>query len=108
MAPYPPLVKLAVRNSDWQGTVGYCSKYIELNPSPVEERFYLGLAHLQLGEPNEAEAALDQLLADKDMTAAQPGALHLKGVILGKRGHFDQAVDVRKQLDEWKALGVIQ
>ena len=124
MPPYPPLVKHVVRSGDWQAAAGYCAKYVKLNPSAAEERFFLGLSHLQLGQTEESELALDQILASPEMTQAQPGALHLKGVILGKRGQFElaaerfgqfleiaadapQAVEVRKQLAEWKTLGIL-
>ena len=50
---YPALVKLTVRSGDWQAVEQYCSKYIELDPRAVEERFYLGLSRLQQGRDRD-------------------------------------------------------
>lgn len=125
LASYPPLIKLKMRSGDWIGTADLARRYLELNPSAAEERFYLALALQQTGAHDESLHALEALLSDESTAEQFPQARHVRGVILAERGQFAAAAqeweqflaavpqsapsdEVRRQIDEWKTLGVIE
>ena len=125
LKPYLPLIKLQVRAGDWQAAVDQSEAFLKLNPGAAEARFYHGLANHQSGESERAAASLDILLADANQAKQFPQARHVRGVLFAERGEFPEAAeqfrlfleaapnaapaeDVRRQLEEWKALGVIE
>ncbi len=125
LAPYPPLVKLNMRSGRWEDTAETAARYLQLNPAASEERFYLALAQQQLGELDEALATLEVLFEDERAGQAFPQARHVRGTILAERGQFAAAAkewtlfleavpssapsdEVRRKIEEWKLLGVIE
>jgi Flp pilus assembly protein TadD len=97
---------------------------LDLNPHLTEVHFYHAVASFQLGEIEEAEKSLGMVQSSTD-GKSYPGAHHLMGTILAKKGQFapaaaeyrtfissdpqsPQAIAVQRQLTEWEALGVIE
>ena len=110
--------------SDLDPTAARAEEYLKLNPAATEERFYLALAYQQAGRNDDALIELDKFLSDDEAANTMPQARHVRGVILAERGQFAEAAeewgrflavvpesgpsdDVRRQINEWKTLGVI-
>ncbi len=124
LKPYVPLVKLAMKSNHWQQAAQLADDVLRLNPHHTEIRYYHAVAGFQLGNMETAEKSA---LAIKSGKGAQsfPLAHHLLGMIHSRQGDFPRAgtdfrtflkaqpdspiaPDVRRQLTEWEALGVIE
>ncbi len=124
LKPYAPLVKLAMKSNDWQRVAQLSDDVLRLNPHHKEIRYYRAVANFQRGN---MEAAEKSALAIESGEGAQsfPLAHHLLGMIHARQGDFPSAAgdfrtflkaqpdspiapEVRKQLAEWEALGVIE
>ena len=124
LKPYVPLVKLAMKNNHWQRVAQLSDDVLRLNPHHKEIRYYHAVAGFQRGN---MEAAEKSALAIESGKGAQsfPLAHHLLGTIHSRQGDFPRAAgdfrtflkaqpdspiapDVRRQLSEWEALGVIE
>ena len=123
LKPYVPLVKLAMKSNQWEQVAQLSDEVLRLNPHHKEIRYYHAVASFQLGN---MEAAEKSALAIKSGKEAQsyPLAHHMLGMIHSRQGDFPRAAtdfrtflqaqpdspiapDVRRQLTEWEALGVI-
>ncbi len=119
---YPALVKLLMRAQDWPALERTSKSYLEMNPAASEERFFHAIALVNLGQPIEAEAALEPLFASPGAKPA-PAVRHFKASLLARRGDYagaavllesfladapsaPQAEEARRMLAEWKSLGV--
>ena len=124
LTPYPALIKLLMRARQWQALEEISGAYLQMNPAASEERFFHAIALVNLGEPIEAEAALDPLFATPGATPA-PAVRHFKASLIARRGDYTgaavllesfladapdapQADEARRMLAEWKKLGVVQ
>ena len=124
LKPYVPLVKLAMKSNHWEQAAQLADDVLRLNPHHKEIRYYHAVAGFQLGNMGAAEKSA---LAIKSGRGAQsfPLAHHLLGMIHPRQGDFPRAAtdfrtflkaqpdspiapDVRRQLSEWEALGVIE
>jgi len=125
LSPYRPRIKLALRAAEWNLAADLAGRYLELDPSSAEERFYLALAQQQTGQADEALANLDRLFSDPVSSQAFPQARHVQGALLADLGRYAEAAEawdafaaavpdspaateVRKLISEWRNLGVIE
>ena len=125
LSPYRPLIKLTMRSGDWNRTIDLAQRYLELDPTAAEERFYLGLAQQQTGQVDQALATLDRLFSDPKAAAAFPQARHVQGSLFAGRGRYKEAAEawtlfaeavpdspaaaeVNGLIAEWRTLGVIE
>jgi len=125
LSPYRPLIKLTMRAGHWDRTIDLTQRYLELDPTAAEERFYLGLAQQQAGQVDEALATLDRLFSDPNGSAAFPQARHVQGALFAERGRYQDAAvawtqfaeavpdspaaaEVNGLIAEWRTLGVIE
>ena len=122
--PYGPLVRMALQDGRFGDAKLLSGRALDLNPHLTEVHFYHAVASFQLGEIEEAEKSLGMVQSSTD-GKSYPGAHHLMGTILAKKGQFapaaaeyrtfissdpqsPQAIAVQRQLTEWEALGVIE
>jgi len=124
LRPYVPLIKLNVRAGQWLRVFMLSSNLQNLNPGSLDAKFYSALSAFQLERYDDAEQAIVGLVSEEGAIREFPMAYHLQGMIYSKRGDFEAAakayreflnadpesptgVDVKRQLGEWEALGVI-
>jgi Flp pilus assembly protein TadD len=122
--PYAPLVRMALADGRFGDAKQLSSHVLGLNPYLTEVQFYHAVASFELGDIEAAEKSLDLVQAAAD-AKEYPGAHHLRGSILAKKGQFAPAAAqyraflssdpqspaaavVERQLVEWEALGVIE
>ncbi|MCB9383916.1 MAG: tetratricopeptide repeat protein [Bryobacterales bacterium] len=124
LRPYPALVQMAVNANDWERTSELSQKMLSINPGITQVRFYQAVAQLNLGRIDDARTTTMHIQTGPD--AAQfPKTHQIMGLIYSQQGAFSEAAKeyraylkaepdtsnaekVKKQLNEWEALGVIQ
>lgn len=122
--PYVPLIKLTVRSGSWLRAFMLSSNFLRLNPHSLDAKFYAALSAFQLEKYGDAAQSMAALLNEDGAAREFPLVYHLKGLIHTKQGDFEKAAsayrefletgqesptveEVKKQLNEWEALGVI-
>ncbi|MBI1355551.1 MAG: tetratricopeptide repeat protein [Acidobacteria bacterium] len=122
--PYEPLVQIALRKEDWPRVAELADATLRMYPGHTQIRYYKAVAAYRLGQIEVAEATAREIAAGSDAKAF-PHAYQMMGVIYAQKGSFPQAADsfrtylemspqapsaeqIRKQLNEWEALGVIK
>ena len=124
MRPYGPLLKLTVAEKDWPAIESLTDAALDISPSWTQARYYLAVAQFSQGRDDEALASIETI-SKSEGAADYPQTHQMIGMIESKRGSFDQAAQsfrtylelapdsssadqIRKQLNEWEVLGVIQ
>ena len=124
LKPYVPLVKLAMKSGHWGQVARLSEDVLRLNPHHKEIRYYHAVAGFQRGDMQAAEKSAVAINSGKGAESF-PLAHHLLGMIHSRQGDFPRAAgdfrtflnaqpnspiapDVRRQLTEWEALGVIE
>jgi tetratricopeptide (TPR) repeat protein len=124
LRPYPPLVQMAVNAKDWERTAELSDKMLSINPGLTQVRYYQAVAHYNTGHMDDARTTA--LAIQQGPDAAQfPQTHQMMGLIYSKQGAFNEAAkeyrtylqaapdaasaeQIKKQLNEWEALGVIK
>ena len=119
---YKRIVPLLVGSGDMAGTIEMGEKALEINIHLDDVRFYVAGAYLRTGKNEQCiEQALE--LVERGATDTYPQAHQFLGAAYANKGdfalsamHFRQFLElspgatagdaIRKQLDEWSALGV--
>lgn len=124
MRPYGPLLKLTVAEKDWPAIESLTDAALDISPSWTQARYYLAVAQFSQGRDDEALASIETI-SKSEGAADYPQTHQMIGMIESKRGSFDQAAQsfrtylelapdsssadqIRKQLNEWEVLGVIE
>jgi tetratricopeptide (TPR) repeat protein len=122
--PYDPLVRMALQQQRWGDAAEISSRLLKLNPHATEMQYFHAVAAFNGGDIEAAEKSAKTVREARDGQKF-PGAQHLLGMILAKKGKFEPAAtefrgfltsqpdsaaapSVRRQLTEWEALGVIK
>ncbi len=122
--PYEPLVRIALQEERWEDAAKISSRVLQLNPTATEIQYFHAVAAFNKGDIEGAEKSAQSVREARD-SQKYPGAQHLMGMILAKKGKFEPAANefraflmsqpnspaasaVRRQLTEWEALGVIK
>ena len=79
----------AVSQEDWAQVREYAGRAVGLNPSHVVARLLLGLGHLNMNDPRNAEAEFRQVLVlAKEDRNSEAWAHNNLGVVFLRRGQF--------------------
>jgi TolA-binding protein len=122
--PYDPLVRMALQEQNWEEASEISMRLLKLNPHATEVQYFHAVAAFNGGDIEAAEKSAKTVREARDGQKF-PGAQHLLGMILAKKGKFEPAATefrgfltsqpdssaapaVRRQLTEWEALGVIK
>ncbi len=123
MPPYEPLIRLEMRQQQWQRVSDLSEKLLELHEGLDMVRYYQAKASFFLDDFDKAEALARQLLSGA--ASIELAEVHqLLGVIHARKGRFkpaageyrrflaarpdsDAAALMKKQLAEWEAKGVL-
>lgn len=122
--PYGPLILLRIGQQDWDRVAILADFVLSFDPANTNIRWYQTIALYELGNIDEAAAAIDRLQKDAQAEATYPQMHHLRGLIYAQRGKFQDAAaeykeylelapdsvsrdTISEQLAEWKTLGVI-
>ncbi len=122
--PYEPLVTIALQKKDWPRVHELADATLRLHPGHTQIRYYKAVAAYNLGNMDEAEKMAREIAAGSDANQF-PHAHQMMGIIYTEKGSFPQAAasfrqylelapaapssdQIRKQLNEWEALGVIK
>ena len=122
--PYEPLVLMAVKKQDWPRVEELADATLRMHPGQTQIRYFKAIAAYNLGRLDEAETTAREIASGSDAQAF-PHAHQMMGVIYTEKGSYPQAAaafrtymqmapmapaaeQIRKQLNEWEALGVIE
>jgi hypothetical protein len=122
--PYPPLSLIELKQGNKEEAARLADKAVSLNAGLTEAHFYGAMAHFLLGDLERAGAAA---LKVKEQGRAQsyPRVLVILGDYFAQKEDFAASVEnyqqyvelepdsamaeqVRKRLEEWKALGMVK
>ncbi len=123
LKPFNPLLQMALRQQDWGAVEDLGSRYLELNPNEMQLQFYVAVAAVNNGNPRKAEETVMAIRAS-DRRDDFPQSHRIMGLIHSQRGDFikaateyrayltkqpdgNGAAQLKKQLNEWEVLGVI-
>lgn len=122
--PYPPLSLIELKQGNREEAARLADKVVGLNPGLTEAHFYAAMAHFMLGNMDRAgEAALT--VKKQGGERMYPRVLVILGDYFAKKEDFASSVanyqqyveiepdtpmaeQVRKRLEEWKALGMVK
>ena len=124
LKPFDPLLRMALKAQDWRTVETLGEQYLELNPNEMQLRFYTAVAAINNGNPEKAEETVLAIRAT-DNKDDFPQSHQIMGLIHSQRGEFEKAAaeyrvyvekqpngngiaGVKKQLNEWEILGVIE
>ncbi len=124
LKPFNPLLQMALRQQDWTALEQLGSRYLELNPNQMQLQFYVAVAAINNGNPQKAEETVRAIRAS-DNRDSFPQSHQIMGLIHSQRGEFVKAATeyraflakqpdsngaarLKKQLNEWEVLGVIE
>ena len=124
LGPYLPLLRMELQGQRWKEVDEISTRLLRLNPETTEARFYRAVANFNLGNLEMAEQLAVEIQSGKDARKL-PQTHHLLGMIHAKKGKFPLAVaeyksylrsqpfgpvaeQVRRQLAEWEASGMIK
>ncbi len=123
LSPYIPLLRMELQDERWAEVSLVSERLLNLNPHMTEVQFYRAVAAFNLGKMDLAEdLAVD--IQSSEGGKKLPGTHHLLGMIRARQGNFPLAAtayrdflaaqpmgplakDLRRQLGDWEALGVI-
>lgn len=122
--PYPPLSLIELKQGNKEEAARLADKAVSLNPGLTEAHFYAAMAHFMLGNLDRAgEAAL--IVKKQRCEQRYPRVLVILGDYFAQKQDFPasaqhyrlyvelepgspMAEQVRKRLEEWKSLGMIE
>jgi cytochrome c-type biogenesis protein CcmH/NrfG len=121
--PIVTLAMLELERGDLEAAIAASEQALGLIPDLAEARYYQGTAYAKQGEIEKAKTALEQVVASPEEVNF-PRAHYILGVLAAQAGDVrtsvahcrrylelepesDAAAAVRKQIDSWKAAGVI-
>jgi tetratricopeptide (TPR) repeat protein len=124
IAPYSPLLQMAIQDQRWDDAVWLCETMLKLNPFASEARYFLAVARFNKGDMEAAERAVRDLQAGEGVNE-HPHSYHLLGAILAKKGEWEPAAaalrsyleaqpdsplaaTVKEQLAQWEEVGAVQ
>ena len=123
LKPYIPLLRMELEEQRWAEVNLVSERLLNLNPHMTDVQFYRAVAAFNLGKMDLAEElALD--IQSGEGSKKFPGTHRLLGMIHARQGNFSLAAtayrdfltaqpmgpvakDLRRQLSDWAALGVI-
>lgn len=122
--PYDSLVRLAMYERRWEDAAAASEKALQFNPHLTQLRYFNAVAHYNMGNLDKAGESAQAVTSAPDAKGFA-GVHHLLGMILAQQGDFASAAqeyrtfladetdspaaaNVRRQLNEWEALGVIE
>jgi predicted negative regulator of RcsB-dependent stress response len=122
--PYGPLILLRIGQKDWRRVAVLADFVLSFDPANVNIRWFQTVAFYELGNLDEAAAAIDKLQSDQQSAAMYPQLHHMRGLIYAQRGNFEGAAaeykeylelapnsvardTIKQQLEEWQTLGVL-
>lgn len=123
LRPYVGLTRVRLRQENWEQVSELSEAVLRLNPAAAQYRYFQAVALFNLGRLDESEA-IARSIEDKGEDKEYPQAHQMLGMIHAQRGAFEMAAtefrnylqmapnapsgdDIRRQLNEWQALGVI-
>lgn len=123
LKPFNPLLQMALRQQDWSAVEDLGSRYLALNPNEMQLQFYVAVAAINNGNQRKAEETVLAIRAG-DRKDDFPQSHRIMGLIHSQRGDFVKAASeyraylakqpegsgaaqLKKQLNEWEVLGVI-
>ena len=124
LSPYIPLLRMELKDERWTEVDLVAERLLSLNPHMTEVQFYRAVAAFNLGNMDVAEELALGVQSSEGM-GKFAGTHRLLGMIHARQGNFPLAAtayrdflavqpmgptakDLRRQLTEWEALGVIQ
>jgi hypothetical protein len=124
LRPYEPLAMMAVDSQNWARVVELTGAALELDKSNMKLQWLNAVGQFELGNHDEALAALDKVQADETGQRQYPQSHHIEGLIHAQRGNYAEAVAelerylqsapegptadaIRAQIADWKAKGVV-
>jgi Flp pilus assembly protein TadD len=124
MNPYQPLVRMYLVAQRWEDAVDLADRAVRLNPYMTDMQYFKAVGHLNSGNMEEAEKAAQAVQQSKDAKEF-PQVHQILGMILAEKGNFNGAAqeyrgylamqaegpvaeDLKRRLNEWEALGVIE
>ena len=122
--PYGPLILLRIGQQDWNRVAILADFVLSFDPTNANIRWFQTVALYELGNIDEAAAAIGKLQSDEKTAAMFPQSHHMLGLIYAQRGKFQDAAaeykeylelapnsvardTIEQQLEEWETLGVI-
>jgi tetratricopeptide (TPR) repeat protein len=122
--PYQPLVRMHLVAQRWEPAADLAGQALRLNPHMTDMQYFIAVANLNEGNLEEAEKAAQAVQQSKDAKDF-PQTHQILGLIQAEKGNFDGAAqeyrtylavqsagpvaeDLKRRLNEWEALGVIQ
>lgn len=122
--PYQPLVRMHLMGSRWEPALQLADQALRLNPFMTEMQYFKAVAHYNRGNMDEAEKAALAVQEAKDGKDF-PQSHQILGMIQAEKGNFNGAAeqyrsylavqsqgavaeDLKRRLNEWEALGVIE
>jgi len=124
LAPYTPLLRMAVEDQRWDDAVYLSEQILSLNPYDAGAQYFRAVAQFNKGDIDAAEASV-RAMRSGEGEIAFPHAHHLLGTILAKKGEYEPAAaslrkylevlpgsplaaTIREQLAQWGQAGVIK
>jgi Flp pilus assembly protein TadD len=124
LSPYIPLLRMELNEERWAEVNLVSERLLSLNPHMTEVQYYRAVAAFNLGKMDLAEDLALGVQSSEGM-GKFAGTHRLLGMIHARQGNFPLAAtayrdflavqpmgptakDLRRQLTEWEALGVIQ
>jgi tetratricopeptide (TPR) repeat protein len=124
LSPYIPLLRMELNEERWAEVNLVSERLLSLNPHMTQVQYYRAVAAFNLGKMDLAEHLVLGIQSGEG-SERFPGTHRLLGLIHARQGNFPLAAtayrdflaaqpmgptakDLRRQLTEWEALGVIQ
>ena len=122
--PYEGLIRLGMKQQNWELVDKYSDKALAMNPNQTSMRYASALASFSTGDVDSATMTAKAIIGSPD-AAMFPQAHQMLGMIYANKGQFVQAsgefrnyltispnspsaAQIKKQLNEWEVLGVIE
>ena len=123
LGPYIPLLRMELEEQRWAEVNLVSERLLSLNPHMTDVQYYRAVAAFNLGKMDLAEDLVLDIQSGEG-SERFPGTHRLLGLIHARQGNFPLAAtayrdflaaqpmgpvakDLRRQLTEWEALGVI-
>lgn len=124
LAPYTPLLQMAIEDQRWDDAIYLSERILSLNPYDAGAQYFRAVAQFNKGEMDAAEASV-RAMQSGDGESGFPHAHHLLGTILAQKGEYEPAAvalrkylealpssplaaTVREQLTQWEQAGAIK
>lgn len=124
LLPYDALVRLYMGKGDWDHATELTKFVLGINPADTAMRWYQAVCSYETGHDDEAMSLIGEVVKDPEAAKQFPQTQRIMGLIYAKRGEYAEAAAaykryvqwdpdgqavaaVKKQLNEWEALGVI-